>query len=102
MRVVFLHPDLGIGGAERLVCDAALALKSKGHHVSFLTTYHDPDHCFPETRDGTFPVSVAANWFPRSIFGQFRALCMYIRMIIGRIQMIFSKFHVLKFLYRTT
>ena len=92
MRVVFLHPDLGIGGAERLVCDAALALKSKGHHVSFLTTYHDPDHCFPETRDGTFPVSVAANWFPRSIFGQFRALCMYIRMIIGRIKMIFCDF----------
>ena len=85
MRVVFLHPDLGIGGAERLVCDAALALKSKGHHVSFLTTYHNPDHCFPETRDGTFPVSVVANWFPRSIFGQCRALCMYIRMIIGRI-----------------
>lgn len=55
MRVLFLHPDLGIGGAERLVCDAAKALKSKGHKVSFFTTYHDPNHCFPETRDGTFP-----------------------------------------------
>ena len=55
MRVLFLHPDLGIGGAERLVCDAALALKAKGHKVSFFTTYHDPEHCFPETRDGTFP-----------------------------------------------
>ncbi len=33
-RVVFLHPDLGIGGAERLVVDAALALQSKGHQVS--------------------------------------------------------------------
>ena len=55
MRVLFLHPDLGIGGAERLVCDAALALQKKGHKVSFITTYHDPGHCFPETRDGTFP-----------------------------------------------
>jgi alpha-1,3/alpha-1,6-mannosyltransferase len=32
-RVVFLHPDLGIGGAERLVVDAALALQTKGHQV---------------------------------------------------------------------
>jgi hypothetical protein len=32
-RVVFLHPDLGIGGAERLVVDAALALQAKGHQV---------------------------------------------------------------------
>ncbi|KAG7154330.1 Alpha-1-3/1-6-mannosyltransferase ALG2-like [Homarus americanus] len=30
IRVVFVHPDLGIGGAERLVVDAALALKRKG------------------------------------------------------------------------
>ncbi|XP_041097605.1 alpha-1,3/1,6-mannosyltransferase ALG2-like [Polyodon spathula] len=30
VNVVFLHPDLGIGGAERLVVDAALALRSKG------------------------------------------------------------------------
>ena len=28
-RVVFLHPDLGIGGAERLVVDAAVALQVK-------------------------------------------------------------------------
>jgi len=89
MRVVFLHPDLGIGGAERLVCDAALALKSKGHRVSFLTTYHNPEHCFPETRDGTFPVTVVANWFPRSILGRCRALCMYIRMIIATLYLIF-------------
>ena len=88
MRVVFLHPDLGIGGAERLVCDAALALKSKGHRVSFLTTYHNPEHCFPETRDGTFPVTVVANWFPRSILGRCRALCMYIRMIIGKLSQV--------------
>ena len=32
-RVVFVHPDLGIGGAERLVVDAALALQQRGHKV---------------------------------------------------------------------
>ena len=46
MEVVFLHPDLGIGGAERLVVDAALALKNKGHRVSFITGHHDRQHCF--------------------------------------------------------
>ena len=29
VRVVFLHPDLGIGGAERLIVDCSLALQSK-------------------------------------------------------------------------
>eukprot|EP00954_Amorphochlora_amoebiformis_P027145 1383584-Amorphochlora_amoeboformis.AAC.1 len=28
-RVVFLHPDLGIGGAEKLIVEAAYALKEK-------------------------------------------------------------------------
>jgi alpha-1,3/alpha-1,6-mannosyltransferase len=27
MRIAFLHPDLGLGGAERLVVDAAMAMK---------------------------------------------------------------------------
>ena len=29
MRIVFLHPDLGLGGAERLIVDAAVAMKQK-------------------------------------------------------------------------
>jgi alpha-1,3/alpha-1,6-mannosyltransferase len=57
VKVVFVHPDLGIGGAERAVVDAALALKSKGHEVRFLTAHHDPAHCFQETRDGTVEVN---------------------------------------------
>lgn len=69
LKIVFLHPDLGIGGAERLVVDAALALQLKGHQVHIVTSYHDPAHCFPETRDGTIPVTISGNWLPRSIFG---------------------------------
>ena len=57
LRLVFVHPDLGIGGAERAVIDAALALKSRGHQVTFLTAHHDPSHCFTETVDGTLDVS---------------------------------------------
>ena len=33
LRVLFLHPDLGLGGAERLVVDAAVALAGRGHRV---------------------------------------------------------------------
>ena len=37
VRVAFIHPDLGIGGAERLVIDAAMALRSRGHEVELYT-----------------------------------------------------------------
>lgn len=41
-----------IGGAERLVVDASIALQKKGHEITFFTSHHDPNHCFEETRDG--------------------------------------------------
>jgi len=54
MKIAFIHPDLGLGGAERLVVDAAIGLKSRGHDVEFFTSHHDPSHCFKETRDGVW------------------------------------------------
>lgn len=83
VRVLFLHPDMGIGGAERLIVDAALALKSRGHRVSFLTNHHDPEHCFEETRDGTFQIESVGDWLPRSVFGKLAAFCAYFRMIFA-------------------
>lgn len=53
--IVFLHPDLGIGGAERLVVDAAVGLQNRGHKVVIFTSHCDPRHCFDEARDGTPP-----------------------------------------------
>lgn len=85
VKILFLHPDLGIGGAERLVLDAALAFKSKGHDVAFYTNHHDPSHCFAETRDGTFPVTVIGDWIPRAIFGRFKAACAYARMVFAAV-----------------
>lgn len=81
VRILFIHPDLGIGGAERLVVDAALSLQNHGHSVEFLTNHHDPTHCFEETRNGTLKVETIGDWLPRSIFGKFTALCAYVRMI---------------------
>ncbi|KAK7068396.1 Alpha-1,3-mannosyltransferase-like protein [Halocaridina rubra] len=81
VRVVFVHPDLGIGGAERLVVDAALALKRKGHDVHFFTAHHDPSHCFTETSDGQLKVTCIGDWLPRSTFGMLAAFWAYIRMV---------------------
>lgn len=81
VRILFVHPDLGIGGAERLVVDAALAFKKRGHEVGFLTNHHDSLHCFQETKDGSFAVQVVGDWLPIRLFGRFYALCAYIRML---------------------
>ncbi|OAA57605.1 alpha-mannosyltransferase [Niveomyces insectorum RCEF 264] len=53
--VVFFHPDLGIGGAERLVVDAAVGLQARGHRVVIFTSHCDPAHCFDEVRPGSAP-----------------------------------------------
>lgn len=89
MRVVFLHPDLGIGGAERLVVDAALALKSKNHEVEIITAHHDPNHCFIETKNGQLEVKSVGDWLPRTIIGKCAAFCATIRMLYAAIYMSF-------------
>ena len=40
VNILFLHPDLGIGGAERLVVDAAVAAQRRGHTVRIVTNHH--------------------------------------------------------------
>ncbi|KAF9181989.1 Alpha-1,3-mannosyltransferase-like protein [Haplosporangium sp. Z 767] len=80
LRVAFLHPDLGIGGAERLVVDAAVGLQNLGHNVVMYTSHHDPTHCFEETRDGTLTVRVGGNTIvPRTLLGRFYIICAILR-----------------------
>jgi len=81
MKVIFIHPDLGIGGAERLIVDAAVALTKKKHRVNIFTGYHNRNHCFEETKDGTFYVKTLGSWIPRSLFGYGHALFAYLKMI---------------------
>ncbi|XGW05383.1 hypothetical protein V3C99_016053 [Haemonchus contortus] len=82
MRVTFLHPDLGIGGAERLIIDAAVALQNKGHQVKIVTNQYDINHAFKETKNLDITV---IQWFPRVIFGYMWALCAYIRMCLAAV-----------------
>ncbi|KXN91966.1 Alpha-1,3/1,6-mannosyltransferase ALG2 [Leucoagaricus sp. SymC.cos] len=84
LRIAFLHPDLGIGGAERLVVDAALGLQRLGHNVDIYTSHWDPNHCFEETKDG-YSGSLSVHYikppFPRSIGGKFHILCAHARQL---------------------
>jgi len=90
--VVFLHPDLGIGGAERLIIDAAMGLLrhqsviSPPPQVILVTTYHDPNRAFPETTDGSVRVVVYGNAFPRTIFNRGHVLCATVRMWIAAVR----------------
>lgn len=80
-RVVVIHPDLGVGGAERLIVDASKALQDSGHQVTIYTGYHDPKRCFEETRDGTLETIALGQWIPRTILEKLHALMAYLKMI---------------------
>ncbi|KAJ2653119.1 Alpha-1,3-mannosyltransferase-like protein [Coemansia sp. RSA 1250] len=80
LSVAIVHPNLGIGGAERLVVDTALSLQQRGHRVVIYTMHHDPAHCFEETRDGTLDVRVVRSWLiPESVNGRLHILCTVLR-----------------------
>lgn len=81
-NVIIIHPDLGIGGAERLIIDVALALQNRGHRVTIYTSHRDKTHCFDEARDGTLDVRVRGNTlFPAHIFGRFHILMASLRQL---------------------
>ncbi|CAN2389163.1 Glycosyltransferase Family 4, partial [Pristimantis euphronides] len=87
--VLFIHPDLGIGGAERLIIDASLALKSHGCQVQVWTAHYDVNHCFSDTIDSGIPIRCCGDWLPQSLFGRFLALCSYIRMMFLAFYIVF-------------
>ncbi|KAI0257847.1 alpha-1,3-mannosyltransferase ALG2 [Gloeopeniophorella convolvens] len=66
-----------IGGAERLVVDAAVGLQKLGHTVEIYTSHHDTAHCFDETRD----VHNINPPFPRNINGKFHILLAHLRQL---------------------
>lgn len=94
LSVAFTHPDLGIGGAERLVVDAAVGLqKLKGHKVTMFTSHHDPKHSFLETNDGTLDVNVYGDFLPRALFGYFHVFFAILRMFYCTVRMFTSHAH---------
>ncbi|GAC93558.1 glycosyltransferase [Pseudozyma hubeiensis SY62] len=90
LRIGFVHPDLGIGGAEKLIVDAALSLQQLGHEVVIFTSHHDPRHCFEATRDGTLKVQVMRTAIPRSFLGGFHLPCAILQQMSLVFQLILS------------
>lgn len=80
MRVALVHPNLVLGGAERLMVDAAVQLRNAGHAVTIFTSHHDPQRSFAPVRDGTLDVQVRAAQLPAAIFNRLRAPCMLLKM----------------------
>ncbi|KAL4779184.1 hypothetical protein BJX76DRAFT_362016 [Aspergillus varians] len=81
-NITIIHPDLGIGGAERLIIDVALALQNTGHKVTIYTSHRDKSHCFEEARDGTLDVRVRGDQFlPANIAGRFVVLFAILRQV---------------------
>lgn len=66
-----------IGGAERLVVDAALGLQKLGHSVDIYTSHHDPTHCFDETRDGAWFYALVGGGKGHSRHELTSVVCLY-------------------------
>ena len=80
LRIAFIHPDLGIGGAERLVLDAATHLRAVGHRVTIFTAHYDPAYCFEETKNGGLEIRVYGDRLPMQVAQHLRAPCAIARM----------------------
>ena len=72
LKIVFIHLDLGIGGAEQLVLQLATAATDLGHSVELVTTRCDADHCFASVAPGGAmydSVAIYGNWIHASVGG---------------------------------
>ncbi|KAL0311376.1 UNVERIFIED_CONTAM: Alpha-1,3/1,6-mannosyltransferase ALG2 [Sesamum angustifolium] len=78
-----------LGGAERLIVDAAVELSSNGHNVHIFTSHHDKTRCFEETISGIFPVTAYGAFLPRHIFYRLHAVCAYLRCIFVALCVLF-------------
>jgi alpha-1,3/alpha-1,6-mannosyltransferase len=72
LNIAFLRPGMGIGGAERLVVDAALELSSRGHAVTlFVGDRQEPQ--LDEVRAGLVRVVAVGRFLPTQIAQRLRA-----------------------------
>jgi glycosyltransferase involved in cell wall biosynthesis len=84
-QVVFVHLDLGIGGAEQLVLSLAKASLQAGHDVQLVTCNCRQEHCFDEVKKPNGILSdrlhVWGNYIPPCILNMGTALCSSIRLL---------------------
>ncbi|KAL7514110.1 hypothetical protein ACHAXN_011337 [Cyclotella atomus] len=95
-HVVFIHLDLGIGGAESLVLNLAKAtlpiessqtsssMSPSSSTISIYTTHCSPTHCYDEVKPSgpLYPyLNIRGGWIPRSTILGGTALCSALRMM---------------------
>lgn len=90
-KIAFVHPDLGIGGAERLVVDAAVGLQDLGNEISIFTSHCDKTHCFEEVSSGILDVTVYGDFLPTNILKKFHILFAILRQFYLVLKLILTR-----------
>ncbi|KAK4387142.1 Alpha-1,3/1,6-mannosyltransferase ALG2 [Sesamum angolense] len=85
LNIAIIHPDLGIGGAERLIVDAAVELSSNGHNVHIFTSHHDKTRFLRRP----FLVSFQLQYMVLSYLGIFFTVSMLYAHICGVFLLLF-------------
>lgn len=84
-KIIFVHLDLGIGGAEQLVLSLAAASQDAGHDVTIVTSHCSQTHCFDQVKkpEGRLykNLLVWGDFLPTNIMGIATAFCSSIRMM---------------------
>ncbi|KAK1350837.1 alpha-1,3/1,6-mannosyltransferase [Hamiltosporidium tvaerminnensis] len=68
-KICVIHPNLGIGGAERLMLDICKSLKDEDNEVVLISKNFDEKRCFDDTLDICRPLLVG-KFIPDSIVGR--------------------------------
>lgn len=89
-QIAFIHPDLGIGGAERLVVDAAVGLQDLDHDITIYTSHCDKTHCFEEVSGGLLNVKVYGDFLPTNFLKRFHILFAFLRQLYLTFRLIVS------------
>lgn len=93
LRIAFLHPDLGIGGAERLIVDAAYGLQQRGHSVVVYTSHYDPTRAFDETL--ALRIHVMGQFLPRNILGFGHVVMAILKSLLLALVVFFRRYDVI-------
>lgn len=80
-KIAFIHPDLGIGGAERLIVDAAVGLQNLKNEITIYTSHCDKSHCFEEVGSGELKVVVYGDFLPTKILQRFHIVFSILRQL---------------------
>lgn len=80
MKIALIHPEMGFGGSERLMLDAAIELRRRGHDAPLFTARCDRDATFRDVSSRDADVRVRATSLPYDLGGRARVPCAMARM----------------------